>query len=96
MRGILKTARWKEPGRKYDPYTGMAVIEQTYRDGVLHGPAKQYYENSQLHIDMTYENGIPQGLIKPITPEARSRWRTAWKTDPTAAMLKCMRRMERL
>ena len=46
----------------------MAVIEQTYRDGALHGPAKQYYEDGQLHIDMTYENGIPQGPYKAYYP----------------------------
>lgn len=66
--GNFKNGQMEGTWTQYDPYTGMAVIEQTYRDGALHGPAKQYYEDGQLHIDMTYENGIPQGPYKAYYP----------------------------
>lgn len=56
--------RWVE----YDPDTGLILTEQTYQEGVLHGPAKQYYSDGQLQIDMNFENGVAQGPYKAYYP----------------------------
>ena len=56
--------RWVE----YDPDTGYILTEQTYQEGVLHGPAKQYYSDGQLQIDMNFENGVAQGPYKAYYP----------------------------
>ncbi|WP_317380719.1 DUF3592 domain-containing protein [uncultured Intestinimonas sp.] len=55
----------------YDPDTGYILTEQTYREGVLHGPAKQYYSNGQLQIDMNFEDGVAQGPYKAYYPSGQ-------------------------
>ncbi len=52
----------------YDPDTGYIRMEQTYRAGVLHGPAKQYYSDGQLQIDMSFEDGVAQGPYQAYYP----------------------------
>ena len=59
--------RWVE----YDPDTGYILTEQTYQDGILHGPAKQYYSDGQFQIDMNFENGIAQGPYKAYYPDGQ-------------------------
>ena len=43
-------------------------MEQTYRAGILHGPARQYYSDGQLQIDMNFADGIAQGAYKAYYP----------------------------
>lgn len=59
--------RWVE----YDPDTGYILMEQTYRAGVLHGPAKQYYSNGQLQIDMNFVDGVAQGPYQAYYPSGQ-------------------------
>ena len=59
--------RWVE----YDPDTGYIRMEQTYRAGVLHGPAKQYYSDGQLQIDMNFADGVAQGPYRAYYPSGQ-------------------------
>ena len=59
--------RWIE----YNPDTGYILTEQTYREGILHGPARQYYSHGQLQIDMNFENGVAQGAYKAYYPDGQ-------------------------
>ncbi len=53
---------------EYNPDTGYILMEQTYRAGILHGPARQYYSDGQLQIDMNFADGIAQGAYKAYYP----------------------------
>lgn len=55
----------------YNPDTGYILMEQTYREGVLHGPAKQYYSDGRLQIDMNFEDGVAQGAYKSYYPSGQ-------------------------
>ena len=52
----------------YDPDTGYIRMEQTYRAGLLHGSARQYYSDGQLQIDMNFEDGVAQGPYQAYYP----------------------------
>lgn len=56
---------------EYDPDTGYILMEQTYQDGILHGPAKQYYSDGQLQIDMNFADGVAQGAYKAYYPNGQ-------------------------
>lgn len=56
---------------EYDPDTGYILTEQTYEDGVLHGPAKQYYSDGQLQIDMNFVDGVAQGPYQAYYPSGQ-------------------------
>lgn len=57
----------------YYPETGQVMAEQTFRAGVLDGPARQYYSVGvrQLEIEMHYADGIPHGPYKTYYPNGQ-------------------------
>lgn len=48
--------------------TGDTIKLETYKDGLLDGPKKQYFKDSKIYKDVSYSKGLLNGPFKIYTP----------------------------
>jgi len=67
--------------RQWKNSSGEVYLERTYKDGVLHGPWRSYYDNGQTWSEGNYENGKMNGLEKTYTPSGELAVESHWKRN---------------
>lgn len=73
MEGLCQNGLQEGEWLHYYPETGQVMAEQTFREGLLNGPARQYYPVGvrQLQIEMNYVDGVPEGPYKLYYPNGQ-------------------------
>ena len=75
--GTLRAGRWEGVREWFDVNRQLAARE-SYRNGVLHGPAEAYFKTGQLSARENYRNGALDGPYESYWVRGRLAERGAW------------------